>query len=341
MSDRPEQENLADSDATTRVLSLALGLATVQLVRIAAQFGIADALQDGPRSAGEIAATCGMFGATAARVFRALVGIGILTELEPDRYDCTPEGRLLARTVDGSLRDFVLLETSEPYMQMWTRFDQSVRTGEPVFEKVHGVNIYDYFLGDSRKRKLFYDAMTALSKQEGLVLRESYDFSNSRCVIDLGGGHGWLLIRLLQANPEMRGILFDLAPVIEGAESVVEDSGVADRCTMVPGDLFESVPAGGDVYILKRILMDKDDEAALEVLANVREAMSASATLLIADPDVQTPTGTLNDMLMLAGCGSPVRTEEQYRDLVHRAGLRLTRAIETPSIIRLFVAIRA
>ncbi len=271
MSDRPKQGNLADPDATTRVLSMALGLSTVQLVRIAAQFGIADALQDGPRSAGEIAATCGMFGATAARVFRALVGIGILTELEPDRYDCTPEGRLLARTVDGSLRDFVLLETSEPYMQMWTRFDQSVRTGEPVFEEVHGINLYDYFIGDSRERKLFYDAMTALSKQ----------------------------------------------------------------------DLFESVPAEGDVYILKRILMDKDDEAALEVLANVREAMSASATLLIADPDVQTPTGTLNDMLMLAGCGSPVRTEEQYRDLVHRAGLRLTRAIETPSIIRLFVAIRA
>ncbi len=341
MSDRPEQGNLADPDATTRVLSMALGLATVQLVRIAAQFGIADALQDGPRSADEIAAACGMFGASAARVFRALVGIGILTELEPDRYECTAEGRLLARKVDGSLRDFVLLETSEPYMQMWTRFDQSVRTGEPAFEEVHGTNIYDYFLEDSRKRKLFYDAMTALSKQEGLVLRDSYDFSNSRCVIDLGGGHGWLLIRLLQANPEMRGILFDLAPVIEGAESVVRDSGVGDRCMMVSGDLFESVPAEGDVYILKRILMDKDDEAALEVLANVREAMSASATLLIADPDIQTPTGTLNDMLMLVGCGSPVRTEEQYRDLVHRAGLRLTRAIETPSIIRLFVAIRA
>ncbi len=341
MSDQPEQGNLADPDATNRVLSMALGLATVQLVRIAAQFGIADALQDGPRSADEIAAACGMFGATAARVFRALVGIGILTELEPDRYECTAEGRLLARKVDGSLRDFVLLETSEPYMQMWTRFDQSVRTGEPAFEEVHGTNIYDYFLEDSRKRKLFYDAMTALSKQEGLVLRDSYDFSNSRCVIDLGGGHGWLLIRLLQANPEMRGILFDLAPVIEGAESVVRDSGVGDRCMMVSGDLFESVPAEGDVYILKRILMDKDDEAALEVLANVREAMSASATLLIADPDVQTPTGTLNDMLMLVGCGSPVRTEEQYRDLVHRAGLRLTRAIETPSIIRLFVAIRA
>ena len=282
-----------------------------------------------------------MFGATADRVIRALVGIGILTELEPDRYECTPEGRLLARNVDGSLRDFVLLETSEPYMQMWARFDQSVRTGEPVFEKVHGVHLYDYFISNSQERKLFYDAMTALSKQEGLVLRDSYDFSNSRCVIDLGGGHGWLLIRLLQAYPEMRGILFDLAPVIEGAETVVRDSGVADRCTLVPGDLFESVPAGGDVYILKRILMDKDDEATLEVLANVREAMSASATLLIGDPDVQTPTGTLNDMLMLAGCGSPVRTEEQYGNLVHRAGLRLTRTIETASIIRLFETMRA
>ena len=197
-------------------------------------------------------------------------------------------------------------------MQMWARFDQSVRTGEPVFEKVHGVHLYDYFISNSQERKLFYDAMTALSKQEGLVLRDSYDFSNSRCVIDLGGGHGWLLIRLLQAYPEMRGILFDLAPVIEGAETVVRDSGVADRCTLVPGDLFESVPAGGDVYILKRILMDKDDEAALEVLANVREAMSASATLLIGDPDVQTPTGTLNDMLMLAGCGSPVSFTEDF-----------------------------
>ena len=157
-----------------------------------------------------------MFGATADRVIRALVGIGILTELEPDRYECTPEGRLLARNVDGSLRDLVLLETSEPYMQMWARFDQSVRTGEPVFEKVHGVHLYDYFISNSQERKLFYDAMTALSKQEGLVLRDSYDFSNSRCVINLGGGHGWLLIRLLQAYPEIRGILFDLARIIHG-----------------------------------------------------------------------------------------------------------------------------
>ena len=108
-----------------------------------------------------------MFGATADRVIRALVGIGILTELEPDRYECTPEGRLLARNVDGSLRDFVLLETSEPYMQMWARFDQSVRTGEPGLEKVHGVHLYDYFISNSQERKLFYDAMTGCPSKKG------------------------------------------------------------------------------------------------------------------------------------------------------------------------------
>jgi hypothetical protein len=183
--------------------------------------------------------------------------------------------------------------------------------------------------------------MSANSALVGATAAKAYDFSGVDRIVDVGGGQGKVLASILEAHPNVRGVLFDLPRVVEGASAFLAKEGVADRCEAVAGDMFAAVPAGGDIYMLSHVIHDWDDEHSTKVLQTCRRAMASSAKLLILDrvmpervePDPLVQGKVLLDLRMMVGTvGGRERTEvsERYARAGHPRTLRTMRLIRPP-----------
>jgi hypothetical protein len=180
--------------------------------------------------------------------------------------------------------------------------------------------------------------MTALSRFEAAGVCAAYDFSGCGTVVDVGGGHGRLLTEVLNAYPSLNGILYDRPPVVDVARSSIASSQVGDRCEVVGGDFFAEAPTGGDVYLLKHIVHDWDDDRSAVILRNCREAMNQGGRVLVIEgvitPGNEPSNSKLWDVVMLALTrGGRERTEEEYAELYAQAGLTLTRVVSTHAVV--------
>ncbi|MFN8547113.1 MAG: methyltransferase [Candidatus Eisenbacteria bacterium] len=202
----------------------------------------------------------------------------------------------------------------------------SVQTGETAFDSIHGMGLFDYLRQSPEATEIFHANMTAMTVQEAQAVVAAYDFSNTRVLVDVGGGHRALANAILRAHPQLHALVFDQPSVIEGTRIRLESAGVLDRCAVRGGSFFDSVPAGGDTYTLKDILHDWDDDASLAILRNCRRSMSSSARLLVIErviPVGNDPMiGKLIDIGMLVLTGGQERTEAEYRALLEAAGFR-------------------
>jgi len=221
----------------------------------------------------------------------------------------------------------------------------SVQTGKPAWGYVHGAEVFDYFAANPEQSEIFNRAMTDGSAGTAPVIVESYDFSGFNTLVDIAGGHGYLLSQVLKANPNTRGILFDVPPVIAGAGALLEKEGVAGRVEKVSGDFFASVPQSADAYMMKHIIHDWDDERSTKILQCIHAAMPDHGKVLIIETIV--PAGSqphyskLLDLEMLVSPGGIERTAEEYSDLLRAAGFRLTRIVATPSPYSIIEAVKA
>jgi hypothetical protein len=211
----------------------------------------------------------------------------------------------------------------------------SVQTGKTAAEKLRGVPIFDYMETNPGYAKVFNDAMTGVSILAIEAAVPVYDFTDHRLIVDVGGGHGALLAAVLAQAPTAKGVLFDLPSVVQGAGGPLDAVGVTQRCTITAGSFFDSVPDGGDAYLLKAIIHDWDDASALTMLRNVRTAIAAGGKLLLFElvlPEGAPPhPGMLLDIDMLVNAGGRERTATEYADLLSRAGFRQTRVVPTAS----------
>jgi ubiquinone/menaquinone biosynthesis C-methylase UbiE len=195
--------------------------------------------------------------------------------------------------------------------------------------------IWEFFEQNPENAKTFNEAMTGTTNVVNDAVLSSYDFSSFRKIVDIGGGQGSFIASILKANPPLKGVLFDAPPVVAGAQSRVEAERIADRCEILAGDFFQSVPADGDAYILKWIIHDWDDARSTTILKNCRRAMMKNGKLLIVESVV--PRGSephfskFMDLNMLVMTGGRERTETEYRTLLEASGFRLTRIIPTES----------
>jgi SAM-dependent methyltransferase len=172
-----------------------------------------------------------------------------------------------------------------------------------------------------------------------VAVAATYDFSPFRTVVDVGGGNGALLIVILNANPKLNGVVFDMPGAAERATKNIADSRLADRCKAVGGDFFEKVPSGGDAYLLKHVIHDWDDERAVKILESCRRAMPPSGKLLIVegvyperiDQSLDARGAAANDVNMLVNTGGRQRSETEFRALYEAAGFALTRIVPTPA----------
>lgn len=277
------------------------------------------------------------------RLLRALASVGLFAETADGAFELTPAARLLQPDVPGSLHGLALLYGDEWYFQVYGRTLYSVETGLPAFDQIHGQSLYGYLAAHDAAAACFHGAMSAYSGQEVAGLLAAYDFADIARVVDVGGGHGTLLTALLDVYPSMSGILYDVPPVIaEARSSLVNPKGVG-RVQFVAGDFFHGVPIGGDLYLLKSILHNWNDERCITILKHCRDAITPEGRLLVAERVIPPGNGPaeakLFDINMLVAVGGQERTEAEFEELLHTAGFRLTRLMPTASPLSLIEAV--
>jgi predicted transcriptional regulator len=303
-----------------------------QAISVAARLGVADAIAEGASGTTEIAERVGADTSTLYRLLRALSDHGVVTEEPGGRFTLTPMGESLRSDAPHSLRRWAIWTGARFYRDAWSELEQAVRTGEPAFARVHGTDLFGYLGAHPDDAAVFDGAMQDIAGNFLAGILAVYDFSGYPTVVDVGGGTGALLCSILHASPDTRGVLVDTPPVLAAAEPVLAAAGITDRCQTVPGNFFDQVPSGGDLYILSNIIHDWDDEAALRILATCRAAMRTDSRLLVIElvlPDDARPSmGKLLDLEMLSVTpNGRQRTQAQYTELLSRARLDVTRSI--------------
>jgi hypothetical protein len=326
------------------MLQLISGFWIARGIYIVAKLGIADLIKEGPKTGEELARATEAHAPSLFRVLRALASVGLLTQDDQNRFGSTPLLETLRSDVPGSLRAFAMTELGEEHYPAWGELLHSVRTGGIAFDHAFGMDVWKYFAQHPENAKIFNDAMSGMTAQANDAILAGYDFPGINTLVDVGGGHGGLITSILQRHPQIRGILFDSPQVIEGAKTLVDGSGVADRCQLIGGNFFESVPAGGDAIILKWIIHDWNDEQSVAILKNCHRSLPAGGKLILVEAVVP-PGNALHfakfiDLNMLVMTGGRERTEDEFRDLYDLAGFRLTRIVPTESPFSVIEGVR-
>jgi hypothetical protein len=326
-------------DPRVMIRQMALAMRTSRLLYVAAEMGLADHVANGPMGSAELASAVSADAGAIRRLMRVLCVMGMFSEEAPGQYRLTAMGDHLRRDHPRSLRPVVLFLAGPFRWQLWSDLLESVRTGEAATQRLFGCDIFEYYATHPTEQAIMSENMRASSDLATRAIVASCDFSRFSMLIDIGGGTGELLGSVLAANPQLHGILLDRPAVVAQAHAVLEQHGVADRCTVQAGDFFEAVPRGADALMLKNVLHDWNDLKAIDILIRCREAMSRNARLLVIDrlmpPRAEAGAQIdpfLIDLDMLVGAGGCERTEAEFGTLLSRAGLALTTITPTRAL---------
>ena len=316
------------------LLQMLTGRWVSQAITAAADLGIADVVTADGLTPDAIAARVGAHGPSVHRLLRALASVGIFAEDNRGRFRHTPLSEALRTGVPGSVRGMAHHVGSRAATAAWADLTTSIRTGEPAFRRVHGKSFFDYLATAPEDAAAFDAAMHGVSSTETFAVLAAYDFSDAGTLVDVGGGDGTLLRAILAKHPGLRGVIYDLEHVVARAREHNAGTPEGTRITTAPGSFFESVPKGGDTYLLKHILHDWDDERCLQILRNCRLVLPAKGRLVIIEsvisPGNDPAFGKILDLEMIAITeGGAERTEAQYAALLEAAGFRLARVVPT------------
>jgi hypothetical protein len=302
------------------------GIIVAQAMHAAAKLGIGDLLSSGPKSAAELAADSRAHAPSVECLLRALSTLGVFATTPDGRFCNTPLSDVLRTDHPNSQRASALFLPAAFLWRPLGELHETVRTGEPAFQRIFGQRFFDYLASHQDDAATFNAAMTEGIGWTSSALLAAYDFSRFHLLVDVGGGEGALLRDILSASPGTRGVLFDLPQVVSGASAFLTGD-VAARCRVVGGDFFDSMPEGGDAYLLKGVIHDWPDQDAIKILRNARHAMRLGGTLLLIEKIVDTrrPVGMI-ELLMLV-IGGRERTEADFRSLLAETGFEIARII--------------
>ena len=321
--------------APAAMMEMIIATWTSQAITAAAQLGVADALADGPLMIDELAARVGADADALRRLLRALISRGIFRHRRDGRYELNSLAATLRSDAPVSMTSAARFYGSQEQRERWTLLVDSIRTGNSVVPALRGKESFDYFADQPELADLFNQTMTSVSELTDAPVVAGYDFSAYPTIVDVGGGHGPLLAAILAAAPASRGVLYDLPLVVAKASNLLRENEVDGRVRIAEGSFFDSVPGGGDAYVLKNIIHDWPDEKAVQILRNVRSAAGPEATLLlvemvIPEHDRDFP-GKWVDLEMLLNLAARERTAAEYSYLLRQAGYRMTRVVQTAS----------
>jgi len=328
---------MGDREALEEMLG---GFRNAALLYVAAKLGVADALADGPRTAAELAARCGAHAEALHRVLRGLVLLDVVRERGDGRFELGPAGEWLRSDREGSLRGWAIL-CGEEYMPAWGNLLHSARTGATAFDDAFGMSPWEHRRQAPELGAHFNAWLAGATARAAEAIARAWDFSRFATIADVGGGTGALLATILRAHPTTRGVLVDQPSVADDARAFLRASGVADRCRFEAADFFERVPVGADLYMLKSVIHDWDDERGVAILRNCRAACGDGGTLMLVERVLpkraaDDPRAVMLDLHMMAVTGGRERTAEEYDDLLRRGGFRVANIAPTSVGFHLF-----
>jgi hypothetical protein len=316
------------------------GFATTATISAIVNLGVADHLADGPRSASELARLTGANEDFLRRVLRYLASEGIFAEEAGDMFALTELSQWLRTGMPGSLQPRASFIGSTALWVAWSKLERSLKSGRSGMQEAFGHSLFEFAKDDPETAAAFDTFMAGQTRASNAAVIGSYDFAGIKELADIGGGRGALIAGILDANPGMRGILFDMPNVVANAPAVLESAGVANRCRIASGSFFDDVPAGADAYSLKFILHDWSDDDCVRILSNCRRAMSLGGRILIIEHILPEKSGPdyarymdINMLVMTEG--GRERTRDEFTRLLAGAGLEIRSA--TPTDIGLWV----
>ncbi|WP_156745341.1 methyltransferase [Mycobacterium sp. 1165178.9] len=321
------------ASAAKAMQGLILGAWVAQTITAVADLGVADALADRPLQLDELASRVGADSDALHRVLRALICKGIFAQGDDGRYQLTPRADVLRSDAPISMAALARLVGAPQEREHWSLLTQTIRTGTSPVQELRGKRFFDYLRDEPEYSAIFNDAMTGLSAYVDGPLVKAYDFTPFATIVDVAGGHGRLLAAILASAPNTQGVLFDLPGVVAEAAPLLRKLDVAQRVRLVAGSFFSDVPSGADAYVLKHIVHDWSDDAALRILQNVRRAAPTGAALLLVETvipqDNSEFTGKIADIEMLLFNDGRERTAKEYQRLLEKAGFEMTHIFDT------------
>ncbi|HEY8871361.1 MAG TPA: methyltransferase [Candidatus Limnocylindrales bacterium] len=322
-----------EASARDRAFELITGFRVAQLLRAAVELRIPDLLEAGPASIEQLADATGIDSGRLRRALRALASLGVLEEDELGLFANTELGNLFRDSTPGSVRPMVLM-LLDGY-RAWAHCLETLQTGRTGQSIEYGEETWQTLAREPEEAARFNAAMVAQTEQASSFVAANLDLEQSSLIVDVGGGHGALAAGVLEARPDLRGIVCDLAPGLAGTAEYLARRGVGDRCGVVEADFFDSLPADGDTYLLKQILHDWDDEHAARILATCRRSMRPGARIVVIERllpgrmahDPQHLGLAMLDLEMMVRLGGRDRTLPEYVELLERAGFHFLRAV--------------
>ncbi|MBF6266293.1 methyltransferase [Nocardia farcinica] len=321
--------------AQQRLMNMMFGTICSQVVGTAARLGLADHLGEDELDYRELAARTDTHPGALARLLRALAALEIVVETGPGTFRLGEAGLPLRTDRPDSQAAAVLLFTDPALLDSWKLTEEAVRTGRPTFETLYGTDFFSFLATRPELSERFNATMRQVSLPIAHLVPVSYDFTRHRTVVDVGGGDGTLIAQILRGARSVRGVVFDSPTGVAEAASTLAAAGVADRCRVEAGDFFTAVPAGGDLYVLKNILHDWDDDRCVTILDRCRAVVPADGRVLIVESvlpdtvDTADPAPYLTDISMLVNMGGQERTRAEYERLCRRAGFAVVAAHPT------------
>jgi hypothetical protein len=317
---------------------MSMGFIVSQGISVAAKLYIADHLKTGAKTIVELAGLTKTHEPSLYRLMRALTSVGVFQKDADGRYSNSALSEFLRSDHAESLRAASHMICDHEHWRAHGNMLQSVKTGEIAFEHTFGMPVFPYYAQNAEPAKVFDDAMTSFSKSIANAVVAVYDFSEAGTIADIGGGHGLLLETVLKAAPQAAGILFDQPQVVAGAN-------VSARVEKMSGDFFSAIPVKADIYLMKFIIHDWNDEQSETILKNLAKSAKPGAKVLLVESVVEEDDSIpsmskVMDLNMLAMTGGKERTAAEYAALFEKTGFKLTRVIPTPSPMQIVEAVR-
>ena len=299
-----------------------------QLLYIAAKLQIADMLLEGPLNHREISKRTGAHTDTLYRVLKALASFGIFKENKDKSFEITSYSRFLTTGHPSKLNKIIIMRMEEFNWKPWGELLYSVKTGKSSFKKIFGMNLFEYLKKSPDASKIFNESMDIYSEMDACKIIKSYNFTGFNKIADIGGGYGTLIIKILNKYKKASGILFDLPNVTREIRESNKNIKDNSRIKIISGDFFKTIPAGCDLYILRKIIHDWNDKHSIKILKNCYKAAKRGSRILlieqIMDREDWNKEIRINDIHMLVQTiEGKERTEEEYRDLLSRAGYKV------------------
>jgi hypothetical protein len=326
------------------IMQMSMGAMVTQAIFVATKLRIADILAGGEKHIDEIAQAADAHSPSLYRILRSLASLGVFTETRPRMFANTQLSDVLRVGIPGSMHDSMIFMGEPWHYNIWANMLHSAKTGGTAWKETYGEDVFDWFAKNPEASEIFNGCMSELSAGAAPAIVAGYDFSSIETLADIAGGHGFLLSQILKANPNVKGILFDMEHVIAGADKMLSSFGVEARVEKVSGDFFAEVPAA-DAYIMKHIIHDWDEERSIKILETIHRAMKGNGKVLLAEmviPDGNDPhPGKMLDLEMLTSPGGIERTADEYASLFERAGFKLNRIVPTMSPFSVIEGIKA